>query len=79
MTIEEYIGKNHGYGKTPVDASKVTFNGFGSNPSHVYSEYTSEDFSCYLNYEVGGRKFNYILLEYQIADFLNTMFPATEY
>jgi hypothetical protein len=85
LTIEEYIALQL---DGSVTAEMVRFKRFEVSESHTWSEYTSEDFSCSIIYEVWNpnpikedwdvsAERNYMLGENEVAPFLNSIVPPT--
>lgn len=75
MILEEYIVKHHATG---YSANQIESLGFEASPSRAWSDETFEEFSAVMLYRVKGdtEVFRYSLVESEVCDFLNEMFPS---
>ncbi len=81
MTIEEYILEYVNEGWLPENHAKledIKFIKFVSSASHVWSEWTVEDFSTEIHYTLRGEKGRIFLGESDVIEFLDKLFPSQE-
>jgi hypothetical protein len=79
MTIEEYIVSQL---DGSVTIEQIKFQRFVVSESHVWSEWTSDGFSCTIRFTIntihGIEERSLFLSEDEIAGFLNNLFPPNE-